>query len=663
MHMNKKTIELVSDDPRFVALLKEYELLFQRFSQSEERFSQIINWVVAILTTVAGIVLGPTGLPLLSGLSSWLAWVAPFIAVFLFFILLWQFYQLEGYIRRCRITAEQINHRFGETVLTQFSPNAKTTSFFSSRHGNIKSSTVFWVLIGLSAILYVVTIAVSLLSVYRENHLAGFILSALVTTISFLLVFSLLGVISDLPKYYDEVYEIVRETGKVPQSETGLKTLRPFQQGLKSLHGILLPRRNLAEKGVIFLYGFIGALVLIGIQPSQVDLINRLFRQDTDYTADSVPFWSVCALGFVYFSVSELLLQQAKYLWNDMRDRDRDQKSPYHQDRAYTQGLLTSQEAMVHVILRWTLAFILGYLLGGWQLLALFGFVSIHQILYVFWGKPSAENHPLRLLFLLSFNIPPRFIAGVMAVAGTSWVTIPILVLSAIFHFFSFGFMAAYWKMEAVYIDNNPQLDLSERPQSKFFLKVGDRWQRHGFISAVISSLILLMSYSLIDQSRLSSAWYFPLTLSLLLAIHAFTFMLFRAFSRLGRQSSTITSKIQAYLMLISYAIFGLGLLYSVLETRPIVYITAILFMNVGALFMYERMKWEELTGEEMRRQIPDVLRLWIAYFFVPPEVLAREWAKISTLKPTLGGLVSITLSVLNNETVFPKNQDFPRFF
>jgi hypothetical protein len=92
------------------------------------------------------------------------------------------------------------------------------------------------------------------------------------------------------------------------------------------------------------------------------------------------------------------------------------------------------------------------------------------------------------------------------------------------------------------------------------------------------------------------------------------------------------------------------------------VYFVAILFMNIGAFFMYEGMLWDELVGLEMKRQIPILINLWLAYFFMSPERLA-ELLLAYSVKPTMRNLFSITLLVLSNKTVFPVEKESQKFF
>jgi hypothetical protein len=435
----------------------------------------------------------------------------------------------------------------------------------------------------------------------------------------------------------------------------------------------------------MFWYGFIGALAIISVQQSQIDLINFFFQQKTPYTLNPIPWWLVIGLGGIYFFVEEFLLQQAKYLWNDIRDQVWDLKNPSRQDRAFAKGNTVDQSDILHVIIRWTLALVFGYMLGGWQLFLVFMFISIHQAVYVLWGKPRGREHPIILLCIISLNIAPRFMVGVMAVSGTFPLTIPMLMLLAIFHFFSFGFMAAYWKMEAIDFANKKKqgVDVQERPQSEFFLSHGDDLQHQGFLGAIIVSLILLVGYFFSNQNAspavscyqvrsvsdlfLCDGFDGKLALTLLtlfiLSIHLFSYYSRRVFGWLEKYITPIMLRIKTGMMLISYTIFFLGLIYVLIEKNKSIYVyfVAILFMNIGAFFMYEGMTWDGLMGLEVKRQIPVLIQLWLAYFFAPPETLDNLCLSYS-IRPTMGNFLLITMKVLNNETVFLEGQHLPNF-
>ena len=73
---------------------------------------------------------------------------------------------------------------------------------------------------------------------------------------------------------------------------------------MRSFLAMLLPRpRDVIEKGVVFWYGFIAALAVLGIQDQQLSIINTLFKYQVNEFVDksTVPSWIIWGLGLLIF--------------------------------------------------------------------------------------------------------------------------------------------------------------------------------------------------------------------------------------------------------------------------------------------------------------------------------------------------------------------------
>ena len=221
--MSKETnIDIISDDPELNVLIKEYELLSTKHKQSEDRFFQFISWIITILTTFVGITTSQINNSQVAGFLSWLAWLGPFITVFLFYILLFQYYEVEGLIRKCRIAMDQINQKLKQPVVTEFSGSGEMTKFFSIRHGNIKYRILIWVEIILCGALYLSASTISLVKIYADSHLAGFVFTILFAIATFLLVYTFTGAIVDLSKYYQSIQEQIQSSGRPSENNKPL---------------------------------------------------------------------------------------------------------------------------------------------------------------------------------------------------------------------------------------------------------------------------------------------------------------------------------------------------------------------------------------------------------------------------------------------------------
>ena len=112
-------------------------------------------------------------------------------------------------------------------------------------------------------------------------------------------------------------------------NEEPIPTPKPSSSGsrIQYFFALIMPRANdVVRKGFYFVYGICTAFVIYGLQIRQLQQINFLFRNSTDWTLSNVPVWAVCALGLIYFIVEEILLQQAKLIWDDIRHIDTDKE-------------------------------------------------------------------------------------------------------------------------------------------------------------------------------------------------------------------------------------------------------------------------------------------------------------------------------------------------
>ena len=90
-----------------------------------------------------------------------------------------------------------------------------------------------------------------------------------------------------------------------------------------------------------------------------------------------MPEWLFVLLWFL---VQEVLVQHAKYMWNDIRDHERDQKIPANCFRPIIQHRLTTNTTIV-MAGRWIFGLVLAWLLSP-VLLTVVLLISSLQIVY-----------------------------------------------------------------------------------------------------------------------------------------------------------------------------------------------------------------------------------------------------------------------------------------
>lgn len=205
------------------------------------------------------------------------------------------------------------------------------------------------------------------------------------------------------------------------------------------------------------------------------------------------------SLAFVllWFIAQEGLVQQAKYLWNDLRDQARDRALPANASRPYAQTPITHRTHL-HLLARWGGGLLLGLWLApacGALLLGL----TLLQLLYERWAKPHAQRHPLAPLAIVGLGAAGKFLGGALA-AG--WPVADARLWSYGGLFFGMGLVygSTLWRVEALYLRQRQRP--FQRGQSAYFARHGRRWLHIGSVLIVLTGLGLWLT----APSRLASA-------------------------------------------------------------------------------------------------------------------------------------------------------------
>ncbi|MFN8529731.1 MAG: hypothetical protein U0670_14080 [Anaerolineae bacterium] len=207
------------------------------------------------------------------------------------------------------------------------------------------------------------------------------------------------------------------------------------RQRLRQFWAFLLPRPlGLQHKGIFFWCGFVIAYpwAAEAFPADPNSLMNALLR------------------GIVYFFVLEILVQQAKFLWNDVRDRSTDRDAAINQQRVQYSTMISVRTASLHILVRWTAGLVIGALLSPSFLLALI-LITLHQILYELVFKPSAQAHPVIYFAFLCFNLPLRVICGFLCFFDFAAVlSLPVLMITLlVFYLMSWSSLSSQMLTEA----------------------------------------------------------------------------------------------------------------------------------------------------------------------------------------------------------------------
>lgn len=232
-----------------------------------------------------------------------------------------------------------------------------------------------------------------------------------------------------------------------------------------------------------------------------VHLWSYLWPRPLSLLANGLHFWGGVFLAFVagtithsflfiflWFFIQEGLVQQAKYMWNDVRDQDRDRHLPANQYRIVARKPVTAVTYLI-LILRWVTGLFLAYWLSPLCFILLL-IISMLQIIYECWGKPYASRYPLLPLLIVGLGAGCKLGGGLLA-AGWPPTTSSFWLLIIGMIGIGLGYGATLWRVEAEYLHVR-QLSW-RRGQSAYFWINGRFYLRVGTVISLIAGIILLI--------------------------------------------------------------------------------------------------------------------------------------------------------------------------
>jgi GNAT superfamily N-acetyltransferase len=677
-----------TDDGLLQVLLKEYELISNSIENMDIKLFQFLAIVLTALAFATGFMV--TQKPNFTTQDPWVihawllgAWLLPLLGMMLLSTLMFQGYILLSHILDARILSLRINHIAGEAAIQQHESMTVSNRFFSTPHGNPKIRILYVTLFGSGIIFYFAMIGLSFSIIYQEQgHLVGTVFLTFFVLLITLFGFAASGINSELPKTYSRFFKDYDGSQPIPYYDGTMKySKRPTKfisrLGLSSSHygktlfASVLPRpADVLVKGDFFLFGFVAALIITGFNNTNVQLVNNLFNTLFGVTLNSWnsitsnSFWWLLALFLIYFIVEEILLQQAKLIWDDIRDYGRDKHLLRNRNRAIASGQMTIASAKVQLVLRLVAALFLGYLLGGWALFIVFLLICLHQVIYELWIKPRSARVPQNrrveknriaqrdMLFFLSLSVPLRFLAGVVAVTGSKWAYAPYILCYVLFYFCSFGALAAFWKMEAQYYRKKSQ-PKQFRSQSLYFLKKGRFWQYVGLLAAVLvsTSMVVIQVLALYCVPVVSNYYggctlrsgttYYTYTdyglsgilriFGLIVLFWGISYVLVYLFRLFRKSINDLLEKAKeilftplciatgvSFLLLIPIIWWSVTPLWNISSWNSVLILfLSFFFLNSAWFFLFEGMTYEEYT-KDFLKPLPNTIKAVSYLLFVP---------------------------------------------
>lgn len=226
--------------------------------------------------------------------------------------------------------------------------------------------------------------------------------------------------------------------------------------------------------------------------------------------------WPVLII-FGWFATQELLVQQAKYMWNDIRDHRRDQAIPANRTRFVTRRPLSRRTALLCGG-RWALGLLLAAFLSP-VLLAVVLAITILQIIYEQWVKPQASRYPAVPLMVVAAGTVFKCMGAALVLGwgpgDHRWWIYGLALFGT-----GLVYGSTLWRIEADYFAQRGWR--LPRSQSRYFQEKGVQWLRVGSLVGVSACLLLLVDGALvweIQQLVIPAKILSPLLLLFLLLI------------------------------------------------------------------------------------------------------------------------------------------------
>lgn len=608
----KMDIEINDNNRYLVLLYKEYENTSRSFDRLNDRIIQLLSGGVAFLTILATIIYknGES-----FTISIVLAWIIPFSFTLIFAIFMLMYYFGTDNMWKCRILSERLNLLLEEPVFIGHESGFPSNLFFSSRKGNGKLRLLYILLIFGAITIYFFVIVPCYITVNNYSHLHG---TFFIIVYGFLILQELIiltGLYWDLPKIYKSYEKLMIENHTMPSArvfrDQWINQLKPL-----SLFYSIFPRPlDILVKFPYFWIGFLTTLFYRGLGPSRIWLVNKLFNNLTQWEkAELVPGWAIFLLGLIFFTLCEIFLEQAKLLWDDIRDRERDKLLPNNQFRALASDSLSIQQTILNLFFRLITSLLFALLLGGLSLFIIYLLIIFHQSIYVLWAKEKGEKKPLVPLFVVSVNLSLRFLAGVIS-ANPNWVNTLNLMVFSLLYFVSFGGLSALWKIEAIYFINKNEIQ-KLRPQSYYFKSSGSKLQHIGLITTVVFNILILLFYLFLDKPEISLGYSFCYLVIGILASLLASIGIWKFFENWIIKMNVIFLRVKNILLFLFFSSTIVALILAIFQRNLFIFLLGLFFLNMTFLIYYEGMKYSEIDFKKIIQNLFGIINKFYKYIF-----------------------------------------------
>lgn len=587
-----------------------------RLAEEIESIYSQMNQTMAIAASALGVVIGVVTSSKLA--NPVLLWAAPAVILIIYGFVLVLSSRWSAHFFQIRIICDKLVELTGESPIVLYNHEESVVSrFHSLKSGNPKYRAMVNMLFVMLVVFFLYLLVYSFQIIYSTNHLSGFLFIVVYIIITSIYIMGFSSILYDLPDLFSKVMDQVKsDPTKLPKIRSLVKSgINPAQ--------ILIPRPfDFITKTWLFVIGMTAMLWENG--PVFNPKIWKLFITQS---TTSPPLWTAIAFAFCWYGIQEGIVQQAKYIWNDIRDRRVDQYFDVKRRRAIASGVISLRGAIVQLFVRWLGGLLLGALLD-YRLFWLLLTISIVHILYELWAKPNGATRPVPALILVALGSPLRVLGGALSVSD-GYLNLRGILLITTFFFFGIGCIANFWKIEAEH-RKTQKSSISPRPQSEYFHKKGLLWQHFGFSGTFVCAMILSIDsllcfrYHLCLNSALGLLFkQFHLNIPsgleagigiLIVAMGTFviTWLIWKPLTKVLGCFSNRSLIIKVIVLIATIFPF----MYYARFNRNTIYISIILALSVVAFTSYEHMDYNQYMFVYLRKNWRVIKNLWFIYLF-----------------------------------------------
>lgn len=524
-------------------------------------------------------------------------------------IVIGQIYLMIYYIRSTSIKLQELYKL--DSPISYYEKRTFPSMYQSSQRGNTIFNYNRTVVVAIPLLLILAIVVYIFYTLYEYSHYLG---TSFISIYGILLLGIFLGLNNVIFEMHRD-YEYYSDHEMLKRKKVNLAFILPKPKTLR----ILLPRpTDFVTKAPWFIAGVIVAL-FEGYSFFDSSLINILFEP-----LILTKLISIFVYSFLWLIIQEGIIQQAKYIWNDIRDFNKDKFNLVNISRPITKNENLPKSIYFELIARWVMGLLFSYLISIKLFYICITFLFL-QVLYELWAKPYSKEVPLLPMIIVALGAALRFLGGALAM---NWdiKDIHLQLYLIIIFFIGVIYSIVFWILEEDFLRKNSKS--VQRGQSVYFLKYGNFWILGSVLIIMGTSSLLFFKfsknfphyYTKAVEQYMTIGYYISstaiLNICIILLLSIVITVLAYSVSLIKKNSVILVNrKIKLaipYLSIVAILYF-LALIFSRAGDRTILVFSLILMVFTLQLYIID---YKAFTLTYLRENLPIVIGLFFSYLF-----------------------------------------------